>query len=58
VIFHPAVLQVLLVANEIEARGVMRGIGRLILFVIPIFVVLAVLGGLLLSRVFRRRRRP
>lgn len=54
---HPMVLHVLAGAQELESKGFLRGVAKLILIVVVIGVVLVVLVGFLLARMFRRRRR-
>jgi preprotein translocase subunit SecG len=41
---------------DLEARGVLRGIGRLILFVVILFIVLGIVLGVLAARMFNRKR--
>ena len=53
---HPTVLQAAAWAQDIEARGVLRGIGRLILFLAIGLIVLGLILGVLIARVFNRRR--
>jgi hypothetical protein len=56
VMSHPAAANVVTAAQDIEARGFLAGIGRLILVIVVILVILGVLLGVGLSRMFRRRR--
>jgi hypothetical protein len=44
-----------LLAAELEARGVLAGIGKFILFMIIILVVIGALIGFTVARRFRRR---
>ena len=53
---HPTVLQAAAWAQDIEARGVLRGIGRLIFFLVIGLVVVGVIIGVLIARMFNRRR--
>jgi hypothetical protein len=55
-LLRPVVSQTLAVAQDIEARGFLRGVGRLILFIIIALVVIGVVIGVLVGRVFNRRR--
>ena len=53
---HPAVLQVTALAQDIEARGFLRGVGRLILFIVIALVIIGIVIGVLVARMFNRRR--
>jgi small-conductance mechanosensitive channel len=53
---HPTVAQVVGAAQDIEARGFLRGVGKLILIIIVVLVVLGVILGVSLSRFVNRRR--
>ena len=56
VMSQPAVANTLEAAQDLEARGFLRGVGRLILVIIVILVILGVLLGVGLSRMFNRRK--
>ena len=53
---QPAVLQAAAWAQDVEARGVLRGIGRLILFLVIGLIVAGVIIGVLVARMFNRRK--
>lgn len=53
---HPAVVQALAAAQDIEAKGFLRGVGRLILIVIVVLVVIGAVAGFLVARMFNKRR--
>jgi small-conductance mechanosensitive channel len=53
---RPTVATALGAAQEIEARGFLRGVGKLILIIIVVLVILGVVLGVSLSRFVNRRR--
>jgi hypothetical protein len=53
---RPAVVQGLAAVQDIEARGFLRGVGRLILIIIVVLVVIGAVLGFLVARIFNRRR--
>jgi small-conductance mechanosensitive channel len=53
---HPTVANVVGTAQEIEARGFLRGVGKLVLIIVVVLVVLGVVLGVSLSRFVNRRR--
>jgi phosphotransferase system glucose/maltose/N-acetylglucosamine-specific IIC component len=53
---HPMVANAVGTAQEIEARGFLRGVGKLILIIIVVLVILGVVLGVSLSRFVNRRR--
>jgi hypothetical protein len=53
---HPTIAQTLAGAGDLEARGLLRGIGRLIVGVVVILLIIGVLLGILLARMFGRGR--
>jgi hypothetical protein len=56
VMSHPAAVNTLVAAQDLEARGFLRGVGRLILIVIVVLVILGVVVGVGLSRMINRRK--
>ncbi len=54
---HPIVLHVLAGAHELESKGFLRGVAKLILIVVVIVVIFSVLMGFLIARMVSRRRR-
>ncbi|MCW2508360.1 MAG: hypothetical protein JWP68_1508 [Modestobacter sp.] len=56
VLTHPTVGNVVGAAQEIEARGFLRGVGKLILVIVVVLVILGVILGVSLSRFVNRRR--
>jgi phosphotransferase system glucose/maltose/N-acetylglucosamine-specific IIC component len=53
---HPTVANAVGAAQEIEARGFLRGVGKLILVIVVVLVILGVILGVSLSRFVNRRR--
>jgi phosphotransferase system glucose/maltose/N-acetylglucosamine-specific IIC component len=53
---HPAVVNAVAAAQDIEARGFLRGVGKLVLIIIVVLVILGVVLGVTLSRFVNRRR--
>jgi hypothetical protein len=54
---QPTVVQTLALVQDIQARGFLAGVGRLILIVVVILVLIGVILGVLLARVVNRHRR-
>lgn len=53
---HPTVLQAVAWAQDIDARGVLRGIGRFILVLVIVLIIVGIIIGVLIARMFNRRR--
>jgi hypothetical protein len=56
-LLHPLVAQMLFWAQDVEARGFLRGIATFIVVVVVFLLVIGVVLGLLVARLFGRRRR-
>jgi hypothetical protein len=56
VMSQPVAANVLAVGQDLEARGFLRGVGRLILIIVVVLVVLGVLLGVGLSKMINRRK--
>jgi len=55
-IAHPAITQAVVLANDLEARGVVRKAGHAVLIIVIVLIVLGVLLGIGVTTMFRRRR--
>jgi small-conductance mechanosensitive channel len=53
---HPTVANAVGTAQEIEARGFLRGVGKVVLIIIVVLVILGVILGVSLSKFVNRRR--
>jgi sulfur transfer complex TusBCD TusB component (DsrH family) len=49
-------VQIMALAEDLEARGVMRGVGKLLLYGILFLIVIGIVMGLLAGRLFRGGR--
>ncbi len=55
-IAHPAITQAVVLANDLEARGVVRKAGHAVLIIVIVLIVLGVLLEIGVTTMFRRRR--